>query len=110
MGTTVDETKKRKISSEVEDEATDKSLKVKPKKCKTDIPPSEANSKPKLDEDLKPSDVSKNDSIDVISNVKIGVTEQESKSDDTSEQEKGNEKEPDRDPNETPEVVEQSKD
>merc|ERR1712173_325703 len=108
--TTTDETKKRKISSDVEDESTIKSPKVKPKKCKTDIPPSEAASKPKLDDDLKPSDVSKKDSTDISSNVKIGSTEQESKSDDTLEQEKGNEKEPVRDSNETPEVVEESDD
>ena len=59
--TIVDESKKRKISSDVEDEANAKSPKAKPKKCKTDVPKSEADSKPKLEEDLKTTKVSKND-------------------------------------------------
>merc|ERR1712008_175691 len=57
--TIVDETKKRKISSDVEDEANAKSPKAKPKKCKTDIPPSEADSKPKLEENAKTKEESK---------------------------------------------------
>ena len=57
--TIVDESKKRKISSDVEDEANAKSPKAKPKKCKTDMPKSEADSKPK--EDLKTTKVSKNE-------------------------------------------------
>ena len=59
--TIVDESKKRKISSDVEDEANAKSPKAKPKKCKTDMQKSEADSKPK--EDLKTTKVSKNENI-----------------------------------------------
>merc|ERR1712083_282470 len=63
----VDETKKRKNSSDVDDEATVKSPKAKPKKCKTEIPASETDSKSKPEEDLKTTEAKNSIDADIKS-------------------------------------------